>query len=107
MAKIERRSISQKTVISSSQGKKPPKWQPLVSELEELAPDGLLVLSPEEGESLRALKVQVSRAAKAANRSDDISYGENPQGQVEVWLRDKPKQRRGPRKTATKSASSQ
>lgn len=71
---------------------------PLVRELEELAPDGLLVLAPEGDESLRALKVQVSRAAKAAEKKDDVLYGENANGQLEVWLRDKPKQKRGPRK---------
>jgi hypothetical protein len=98
VATVERRSISQRTASSGSTTKKDPKWLPLVSALEELTPDGLLVLSPEADESKRALKVQVSRAAKAAGRRDDIVYGENAQGQLEVWLREKSKQIRGPRK---------
>jgi len=47
---------------------------------------------------MRALKVQVSRAATRAGRKDDILYGENTNGELEVWLREKPKQKRGPRK---------
>jgi hypothetical protein len=58
----------------------------------------LLALTPDDGDSMRALKVQVSRAAKAAGRADDILYGENTSGELEVWLRDKPRQKRGPRK---------
>src|SRR4051812_21839684 len=98
VATVERRSISQRTASLGSQTKKVPKWLPLVSEIEELAPDGLLVLAPEADESIRALKVQVSRAAGKAGKKDDIQYGEGENGQLEVWLRQKPKQTRGPRK---------
>jgi len=59
----------------------------------------MLALEPDEGDSIRALKVQVSRAAKAAGRHDDIVYGENANGELEVWLRERPKQKRGPRKS--------
>jgi hypothetical protein len=58
----------------------------------------MLALRPDEGDSPRALKVQVSRAAKAAGRQDEILYGENANGELEVWLRERPKQTRGPRK---------
>jgi len=98
---VERRPISAKTVTSATASKKPPKWQSLISELEELSRDGMLALKPDEGDSMRALKVQVARAAKAAGRQDEILYGQNENGELEVWLRDKPKQRRGPRKPRT------
>jgi hypothetical protein len=98
MPTVERRPISQKTVTITSPNKKPPKWQSLVSEIEELASDGMLALKPDEGDSMRALKVQVSRAAKAAGRQDEVLYGQNDNGELEVWLRDKPRQKRGPRK---------
>ena len=98
MATVERRSISQRTASLGSQTKKDPKWLPLVSEIEELAPDGLLVLAPEADESIRALKVQVSRAAGKAGRKGDIQYGEGENGQLEVWLRAKAKQTRESRK---------
>jgi hypothetical protein len=98
MPKVERRPISQKTVTLTSPNKKPPKWESLVPELEELTKDNVLALTPDEGDSMRALKVQVSRAAKAAGRQDDILYGENANGELEVWLRERPKQQRGPRK---------
>lgn len=101
MPTVERRPISAKTVTSTTAQKKPPKWQALVSELEELSADGLLALKPDDGDSMRALKVQVSRAAKAAGRQDDILYGESAAGELEVWLREKPKQKRGPRKSRT------
>ena len=99
MPTVERRPASQRTATISSGQKKPPKWEPLVSELEELSADNILALSPDEGDSMRALKVQVSRAANQAGRKDDILYGENTNGELEVWLRDKPKQKRGPRKS--------
>ena len=98
MPTVERRPISQKTVTITSPSKKPPKWQSLVSELEALSSDSVLALTPDEGDSMRALKVQVARAAKAAGRQDEILYGQNDDGELEVWLRDKPKQTRGPRK---------
>ena len=98
MPKVERRPISQKTVMTTSPQKKPPKWQDLVSDLESLSSDDMLALTPDEGDSMRALKVQVSRAAKAAGRQDEILYGVNTSDELEVWLRDKPKQTRAPRK---------
>jgi hypothetical protein len=96
--KVERRPISQKTVTTTTSQKKPPKWESLVSEMEALTPDNVLALTPDEGDSMRALKVQVARAATKAGRKDEIQYGDNADGELEVWLRDKPKQRRGPRK---------
>src|SRR4051812_20051110 len=98
MPKVERRPISQKTVTITSPSKKPPKWQDLVSDLESLSSDSVLALTPDDGDSMRALKVQVSRAAKAAGRQDQILYGVNTDQELEVWLRDKPKQTRAPRK---------
>jgi hypothetical protein len=101
MPTVEKRPISQKTVTITSPSKKPPKWESLVSDLEELTKDNVLALTPDEGDSMRALKVQVSRAATRAGRKDDILYGENTNGELEVWLREKPKQKRGPRKPKT------
>ena len=98
MATVEKRPIAQRTATITSAGKKEPKWRPLVSQLEDLTDDDVLALAPDDGESLRALKVQVSRAANAAGRKDDIQYAESPTGELEVWLRDKPRQKRGPRK---------
>jgi len=64
----------------------------------QLTRDSVLALTPDDGDTMRALKVQVSRAANAAGRKDEVLYGENTSGELEVWLRDKPKQTRGPRK---------
>src|SRR5215211_5652359 len=99
MPKVERRPISQKTVTITSAQKKPPKWESLVSELEALSSDSVLALTPDEGDSMRALKVQVSRAATKAGRKDEIQYGEGENGELEVWLRETPKKTRGPRKS--------
>src|SRR5881275_3204871 len=99
MPRVEKRPISQKTVTITSPSKKPPKWRDLVSDLESLSSDSVLALTPDDGDTMRALKVQVSRAANAAGRKDDVLYGENTNGELEVLLRDKPKQRRGPRKS--------
>ena len=101
MATVERRSISERTASVSSGAKKDPKWLPLVSQLEEMTADDLLAFRPDEGETMRALKVQVSRAANRAGRKDQIQYGEGDNGELEVWLREKPRQKRGPRKSRT------
>ena len=99
MPKVEKRPISQKTVTTTTSQKKAPKWESLVPDLESLSSDSVLALTPDEGDSMRALKVQVARAATRAGRKDEIQYGENADGELEVWLRDKPKQKRGPRKS--------
>ena len=98
--------FSQKTVALTSPTKKAPKWQSLVSAFEELTRDSMLALRPDAGDSLRALKVQVSRAAKVAGRQDDVLYGENDAGELEVWLRERPKQKRGPRQRRSDSGES-
>jgi hypothetical protein len=98
MPTVERRPISEKTVTITSPNKKPPKWQSLVSDIEELSKDGMLALRPDDGDSMRALKVQVARAARAAGRQDEVLYGVNERDELEVWLREKPRQKRGPRK---------
>jgi hypothetical protein len=97
--KIERRPISEKTAtMPTAANKQPPKWLALVSELEALSTDSVLALTPDDGDSMRALKVQVSRAANRAGRKEDILYAQNANGELEVWIREKPKQVRGPRK---------
>ena len=101
MATVERRPISQRTATVAGAAKKDPKWLPLVSQLEELTSDEVFALRPDDDETMRALKVQVARAANRAGRKDEIQYGENADGELEVWLREKPKQVRGPRKPRT------
>jgi hypothetical protein len=101
VATVEKRPIAQRTATITSGAKKDPKWLPLVSQLQDLTADDVLALRPDDGESMRALKVQVARAANSAGRKDDVLYAENDNGELEVWLRDKPKQKRGPRKPKT------
>jgi len=55
----------------------------------------MIELEPDTGESMRGLKVNVTRAAKEVNR--DVGYGVSEEGTPLVWL-ERPKQRRGPRK---------
>jgi len=55
----------------------------------------MIELEPDAGESMRRLKVNVSRAAKEVSRP--VEYGETETGTLLVWLRDRPKQTRGPR----------
>jgi hypothetical protein len=56
-----------------------------------------LEVMPDEGESLRSLKLNLARAAKEVNRN--AHYGETQEGSLIVWLEDKPRQKRGPRKS--------
>ena len=43
-----------------------------------------LELTPEDGESIRRMRLNVSRAAKEVNRQ--VAYGVNPEGNLIVWL---------------------
>jgi hypothetical protein len=57
----------------------------------------MLELEPDAGESMRSLKMGVTRAAKEVNRT--VRYGESESGTLLVWL-EKPKTRRSRTKTA-------
>jgi hypothetical protein len=49
-----------------------------------LTGDRALELQPDEGETLRKLKLLVRRAAKEVSR--DVQYGESDEGTLVVWL---------------------
>ncbi len=102
MATVEKRPRSEWSAVLPAASKKDPKWLPLVSQIEGLSQGDLLAIRPEEGETIRALKVQVARAANSIGRKDDIEYGEADDGkELQVRLREKPIRRRGPRKPRT------
>src|SRR5215204_2656931 len=61
-----------------------------------LSGNRMLELDLDDGETMRGLKLNVNRAAKEINRP--VAYGESDSGTLLVWLQDRPKQRRGPRK---------
>jgi hypothetical protein len=54
------------------------------------------MLELDAGESMRALRLNIARAAKEVNRPVDV--GVSAEGTLLVWLQDKPKQKRGPRR---------
>ena len=49
-----------------------------------LKSDRALELQPDEGETIRQLKLVVNRAAKEAGR--DVKYGETDEGSLVVWV---------------------
>ena len=61
-----------------------------------LADNRMLELEPDEGETMRKLKLLVSRAAQEINRQ--VGYGESDSGTLLVWLQDKLRTARGPRR---------
>jgi hypothetical protein len=65
-----------------------------------LTDDRMLELEPDAGETMRSLKLTVTRAAKEVNR--DVRYGESDEGTLLVWLEDRPRttRRRRRRKDA-------
>lgn len=65
--------------------------QPFRDALQALQPGATLELSPEGGESLRKLKVNLRRSANEINVS--IAYGETSDGTVLVWLKEARKTR--------------
>jgi hypothetical protein len=66
-----------------------------------LSADRALELEPDEGETLRKLKLNVARAAKETNRQ--VAYGESDSGTLLVWLEEarKPRRRRQARQPVT------
>jgi hypothetical protein len=67
-----------------------------------LSSDRALELEPDEGETLRKLKLNVARAAKETNRQ--VAYGESDSGTLLVWLEEPKKPRR--RRRTSQSANS-
>src|SRR5215212_4195831 len=61
-----------------------------------------LELTPEASESMRKLRLNINRAAKEVNRL--VNYGVRTEGTLLVWLQDKPKKTRGPRKPKAAAA---
>ncbi len=66
-----------------------------------LSDQQLVELEPEDGETLRQLRVRVRRAAKDVGR--DIKYGETTEGTLLVWLAE-PVRRRRRRRTDVEEA---
>jgi hypothetical protein len=60
-----------------------------------LAGDRVLELTPDAGESMRAMKLNVTRAAREVGHL--VAYGVSEEGTLLVWL-EQPKRRRGPRR---------
>lgn len=75
---------------------------PYRSAVTELRRENMMELEPETGETLRKIKLNLSRAAKEVGRA--ITYGETQEDTVLVWLADAdgaPRKRRARRSKAT------
>ena len=92
MARVENATTEERPARKTSA--KEPNWRPLVEVIKSLKPEDTRRLVPEGEETLRALKVQVSKSAKAAGRADEIEYAENDKGQLLFWVRAEPRQHR-------------
>jgi hypothetical protein len=78
--------------------------QPYRFAVMELRGEGMIELEPEAGETLRKIKLNLSRAAKEVGRS--IKYGETQENTVLMWLADSetsPRRRR--RRAKSESAT--
>jgi hypothetical protein len=71
---------------------------PLREAIANLTTERMIELEPDEGETLRKLKVSVTRAAKEVNRV--VGYGESESGTLLVWLEARPKLRRRRKRVA-------
>jgi hypothetical protein len=70
--------------------------------LSKLGEGRLLELEPQDGESLRKLKVNIRRAANELNMN--VDYGETPEGTLVVWSEaGRERRRRGPRRRSEES----
>jgi hypothetical protein len=69
----------------------------------QLDKQGMIEVEPDEGETLRKIKLNLSRAAKEIGR--EIQYGETQENTVLVWLAGETPKRRGRRPKAAIQAS--
>lgn len=60
--------------------------EPFRQAVTNLTPDKAIELAPENGESLRKLKLNLARAAKEVQRN--ITYGETVDNKIVAWLED-------------------
>ena len=58
--------------------------EPFRQAISELTPDSAIEVTPEGGESLRKVKLNLARASKEVNRS--IGYGETGDNAIVAWL---------------------
>ena len=70
--------------------------------LAQLEREGMIEVEPEDGETLRKIKLNLSRAAKETGRT--IQYGETHENTVLAWLVGAPVKRRGRRPKAAAEA---
>jgi hypothetical protein len=66
--------------------------EPYRRALQGLSGDQLLELEPDEGESLRKIRVNLARAAKEVGK--EVRSGETQEGTLLVWLAEGPRRRR-------------
>ncbi len=69
----------------------------------QLGQQGMIEVEPEDGETLRKIKLNLSRAAKDGGVT--IKYGETHDNTILVWLADPPTRRRGRRPKAAAEAT--
>jgi hypothetical protein len=62
-----------------------------------LSDSRMIELELDAGESMRKLRLNINRAAKEVNRL--VDYGVSAEGTLLVWLQDKPRKTRGPRRS--------
>ncbi|MBA2448048.1 MAG: hypothetical protein H0V51_08485 [Chloroflexi bacterium] len=77
--------------------------EPYRKALESLSGNAVIEVEPDSGETLRKIKLNLSRAAKELNRS--ISYGETEQKTVLAWLADSEASPRRRRTRRSKTSS--
>lgn len=77
-------------------GLRGPTWkQPYLDAINGLEGDDVLELEPEQGETLRQIRVRIARAAKELGRT--LRVGETQEGTLLVWLAEAHPSMRRPR----------
>ena len=72
---------------------------PIREAIANLTAERMIELEPDEGESLRKIKLAVNRAAKEVNRA--VAHGESESGTLLVWLESRPRRTRRRKRVAT------
>jgi serine protease inhibitor ecotin len=95
MPKFRTARADARTRLKTAGGQGYQNREPYRQAIQDLSGDQVIELEPDEGESLRKVRVNLSRAAKEVGR--EVRSGETQEGTLLVWLAQSAAKRRGRR----------
>jgi hypothetical protein len=92
MPKISTARADARTRLKTGGGQGYQNREPYRQAIQDLSRDRMIELEPDEGESLRKIRVNLARAAKEVGK--EVRSGETQEGTLLVWLAEPSRRRR-------------